>query len=66
MIDIELQLLAILISVLFLETTNLAWIILGLHVDLRCRVGQVETERGREGGGEGRCLLLLLLIQALR
>ena len=31
---------------LILEKNNLAWIILGLHVDLRCRVGQVEAQGG--------------------
>ena len=45
---------------------QLAWVVLGLHVDLRRRIGKVEAQRGGEGGAEGCRLLLILLIQVLR
>ena len=45
---------------------QLAWVVLGLHVDLRRRIGKVEAERGGEGGAEGSRLLLVLLVQVLR
>ena len=45
---------------------RLAWVVLGLHVDLRRRIGKVEAQRGGEGGAEGCRLLLILLIQVLR
>ena len=47
-----------------LSEKGLAWV-LGLHVDLRSRVGQVEAKRGGEGGGEGCSLLFLLLVKVL-
>ena len=43
---------------------GLAWV-LGLHVDLRSRVGQVEAKRGGEGGGEGCSLLFFFLVKVL-